>query len=148
MDRKGQSQRIPREVATDMKKREGAMQAIQKSIQDLQDDSGRKLGISVEERESHIQSTLELKVVRGMSWSTSFIALVIGIIGMLNTMMISVFERTREIGILRAIGWRRSWISQMIIAETVALSMVGSLLGVLMSLGLTSMLAAFPSPVS
>ncbi len=145
MDRKGQVNAFLVKLQPDTKKREGALQAIQKAIQDLQDESGRKLGISVEETESHIQSTLELKVVRGMSWSTSFIALVIGVIGMLNTMMISVFERTREIGILRAIGWRRSWISQMIIAETVVLSMVGSLLGVFMSLGLTSLLAAFPS---
>ena len=43
-----------------------------------------------------------------MAWSISTIALVIGAIGMLNTMIISVFERTNEIGILCAIGWRRS----------------------------------------
>lgn len=144
MDRKEQVNAFLIKLEPDAKK-EAAIQTLQTAIADLRDDQDRKLGIAVEQTEAHVQSTLELKVVRGMSWSTSIIALVIGVIGMLNTMMISVFERTREIGILRAIGWRKSWIVWMIIAETVVLAVLGSLLGVLMSLGLTFALATFPS---
>ena len=49
---------------------------------------------------------------------TSAIALVIGAVGMLNTMIMSVLERTQEIGILRAIGWRKIRIMRMILMES------------------------------
>ena len=46
-------------------------------------------------------------MARGVAWAVSAIALVIGAIGMLNTMVMSVAERIREIGTLRAIGWTK-----------------------------------------
>src|SRR6185436_4091292 len=60
---------------------------------------------------------------------TSMIALVIGAIGMMNTMMTSVLERTREIGILRAIGWRKRRVVRMVLLESVMLCVVGAVLG-------------------
>jgi putative ABC transport system permease protein len=68
--------------------------------------------------------------VRGMAAVTSLIALVIGSIGMLNTMFMSVLERTQEIGTLRAIGWRKSRVLRMILAESLLLSMIGGLVGI------------------
>ena len=65
------------------------------------------------------------------------LAVGIGAIGVMNTMVMSVFERTREIGILRAVGWRGSRIMRMIVGESLILCLVatvaGSLLGVLAS---------------
>jgi len=65
----------------------------------------------------------------------SVLAVGIGAIGVMNTMVMSVFERTREIGILRAVGWSGQRILRMIIGEAVLLcliaAVVGSALGVL-----------------
>ena len=65
------------------------------------------------------------------------LAVGIGAIGVMNTMVMSVFERTREIGILRAVGWRGSRIMRMIVGESLILCLVatvaGSALGVLAS---------------
>jgi putative ABC transport system permease protein len=81
-----------------------------------------------------------------MAWITSAIALAIGSVGMLNTMVMSVLERTQEIGILRAIGWRKKRIVQMILCESFLLSLVGAVAGVLLAMLLTRTLASF-SPV-
>src|SRR3970282_2166566 len=65
----------------------------------------------------------------------SVLAVGIGAIGVMNTMVMSVFERTREIGILRAVGWSGRRILRMIIGESLFLcliaAVIGSALGVL-----------------
>ena len=68
---------------------------------------GLGLGVSAMATEEYVATDAKIQGVIAMAWSTSAIALVIGAIGMLNTMIVSVFERTSEIGILRAIGWRK-----------------------------------------
>ena len=72
-----------------------------------------------------------------LNLAISALAVGIGAIGVMNTMVMSVFERTREIGILRAVGWRGSRILRMIIGESLFLcliaAVVGSGLGVLAS---------------
>ena len=57
------------------------------------------------------------------------ISLVVGGIGIMNIMLATVTERTREIGIRRALGAKRRDITQQFLAETVVLSVVGGLLG-------------------
>ncbi len=70
----------------------------------------------------------------------SVLAVGIGAIGVMNTMVMSVFERTREIGILRAVGWNGRRILRMIIGESlvlcVAAAAVGTALGVLATRGI------------
>lgn len=65
----------------------------------------------------------------------SVLAVGIGAIGVMNTMIMSVFERTREIGIFRAVGWSGRRILRMIITESLVLcaaaAFVGSAFGVL-----------------
>lgn len=62
------------------------------------------------------------------------LAIVIAVIGIINTLGLSVIERTREIGLLRAVGLRRSQLRRMVTLESVAISVLGAVLG--MALGL------------
>ncbi|MFD0385945.1 ABC transporter permease [Streptomyces stramineus] len=57
-------------------------------------------------------------------------AVVIAIVGVVNTLAMSVFERTREIGMLRAIGLARTGVKQMVRLESVMIAMFGAVLGV------------------
>lgn len=106
-----------------------------------------KLGKSLEATPTteFVEGTQEIQFVHAMAWVTSAVALVIGAVGMLNTMVMSVFERTREIGILRAIGWGRSRVVRMILLESVLLSLAGGILGTAGAVGLTHLLASQPA---
>jgi putative ABC transport system permease protein len=105
------------------------------------------LGPNVESKtaEDSVTSTTEIRFIRAMSWITSAIAILIGAIGMLNTMIVSVFERTHEIGILRAIGWRRWRIVRMILIESVLLSVTGGVVGTIGALVVTPVLGRHPA---
>jgi putative ABC transport system permease protein len=70
------------------------------------------------------------------------LAIVIALLGVVNTLALSITERTREIGLLRAIGMRRGQLRQMIAAESMIISVIGALLGIILGLGLGAALAA------
>jgi putative ABC transport system permease protein len=118
---------------------------VKKAINEMRNEkTGRPLGLYAQGLRDFVSSTSELKLVDNMAWLTSFIALVIGTVGVLNTMIMSVFERTREIGILRAIGWRRARVVRMILAESVLLALVGAVLGAIGAVLLTQALSMVP----
>ncbi len=70
-----------------------------------------------------------LDLLDGMAMAVAGLAVVIGGIVMTNTLFMSVFERTREIGVLRSLGWRRWQVMVMIMGEAVTLAVLGGLLG-------------------
>ncbi len=92
----------------------------------------------------HLDALPELQIAKAMAWLTSAIALVIGLFGMMNTMVMSVHERTREIGILRAVGWRPRRVLRLVLFEAIALSQLGAVVGVLGSVAILSILTRFP----
>ncbi|MFE3204853.1 ABC transporter permease [Embleya sp. NPDC059237] len=63
------------------------------------------------------------------------LAVLIAALGVVNTLTLSVVERTREIGLLRALGTSRGQIRRMVRAESLALSVYGTLLGLLLGVG-------------
>jgi len=73
------------------------------------------------------------------------ISLLVGGIGIMNIMLVSVTERTREIGIRKALGAKKRAILAQFIAESVLLSVAGGLLGIAVGIMLAEMIAAFGS---
>jgi putative ABC transport system permease protein len=88
-----------------------------------------------------VRTDTRLKLADAMAWMTSLVAIMIGGVGTLNTMLTSVHERTREIGILRAIGWPRRRIVLMILAESLCLAGAAAVLGGLAAFALTGLLS-------
>jgi putative ABC transport system permease protein len=92
-----------------------------------------------------VDTDTRLALADAMAWMTSIVATVIGTIGTLNTMMTSVHERTREIGILRAIGWPARRVVGMILLESCGLALAAAAAGGLAAIGLTWALARAPA---
>ncbi len=65
----------------------------------------------------------------------SIIALIVGAIAVANTMLMSVFERTREFGVVRAVGAKAHFLFRLVLTESVLLSLVGATFGVLLGRG-------------
>lgn len=116
------------------------IQSLCRELEAVSDDRGRSPAVSAQPLQEHVAGNLEIRVTRAMVWSMSFIALVIGAVSTLNTMMISVFERTREIGTLLAVGWSRARIGAMVLEEAVLLSCAGIVVGLLMSIAVLPLL--------
>ena len=77
-----------------------------------------------------VSSSQGFRIARATSWSTSLLAIIVGILGVMNTMLMTVFERTHEIGILLAVGWKPRRIVYMVLCESALLGLLGGLVGV------------------
>ena len=75
----------------------------------------------------------DINNVNALLGSISFLAILVGGVGVLNTMLMSVLERTREIGVLRALGWRRRRVLGLIISEALLLGFIGGILGIIVA---------------
>ena len=89
-----------------------------------------------------------VRLAHASAWGTSSIALLIGILGIANTMAMSVFERTRELGILRALGWKRWQVLMLIQMEAAVLGLGGGILGIALGWCALHVLAALPQTAS
>ncbi|MBN1452890.1 MAG: ABC transporter permease [Anaerolineales bacterium] len=91
------------------------------------------------------QNLPDIQNFQVLAGAISFIGLLAGALGTMNTMLMSVFERTREIGTLRALGWRQRQVVGMIVGESFALGLIGGLVGVGLATGLVALLNLAPA---
>ena len=78
----------------------------------------------------------------GLVYVLLALAVFVALIGIVNTLMLSVFERTREIGLLRAVGMKRRQVRAMIRSEAVIVALFGAVVGIVVGAGLGIALAS------
>src|SRR6266581_4699036 len=93
----------------------------------------------------HLAHTEGYRVINAMSWGTSLLAILVGVLGVMNTMLMTVFERTHEICVLLAVGWTRGRILRMILYESALLGLFGGVVGVAIGAIGVQVLSATPA---
>lgn len=83
-----------------------------------------------------VQQNAVVKLSKAMSGATILIASLVGALVVFNTMLMSVSERTREVGLLLALGWHKRTVVRLIVSESILLALGGGLLGILLGSGL------------
>jgi putative ABC transport system permease protein len=108
--------------------------AAQKSVTDA---LARYPNVQVQTRGQFEQTqTASVNQLLGLVYALLGLAVLIALIGIVNTLMLSVFERTREIGLLRAVGMRRRQVRVMIRSEAVILAIFGAIIGIVIGTGM------------
>jgi len=124
-------------------KDKAAVEEIARQVKEIGEKKGSR--VKAMPTAEFIKSLTEIRLAKSMAWITSSIALLIGFFGIMNTMVMSVNERTREIGILRAVGWKVGRIIRMILVESVLLSLVGAVFGVIGAVLVVHLLTRVPT---
>jgi putative ABC transport system permease protein len=83
-----------------------------------------------------------IQTIESGSWAVTLIALLIGGVMVVATMMKSVSDRTREIGVLKAVGWDKRRILRLIIGESMILAAIGTFIGLIIGLGIAEVLTS------
>lgn len=102
---------------------------------DVTDVAAQYLTLSVLDADEYTsQQTSQINTVLGLLYALLGLSLVIATLGVVNTLALSVVERTREIGLLRAIGLDRGQLRRVVTIESVATTVFGALLGIALGL--------------
>jgi putative ABC transport system permease protein len=101
--------------------------------------------VSVSMAADFIENTADIQNMRAMLGAIFVLAILVGGVVVTNTMVMAVLERTREIGTLRALGWRQVRVLWMILSESLLLSLIAAGLGLLVGIGFTGGLRAIPA---
>jgi putative ABC transport system permease protein len=91
--------------------------------------------VDVQTRDEFTAAQLEdLETALNMVYALLTLSVLVSLLGIVNTLVLSVFERTRELGMLRAIGMSRRQVRRMIRHESVATTLIGATLGIAVGL--------------
>ncbi|MGW8551894.1 ABC transporter permease [Streptomyces tubercidicus] len=111
-----------------VKAQDGPSEELEKQIRHTLGDSPL---LKVQDRaDLRKENAATINTVLNVSYGLLGMAVIIAVVGVVNTLAMSVFERTREIGMLRAIGLARSGIKQMVRLESVVIALFGAGLGI------------------
>jgi putative ABC transport system permease protein len=100
--------------------------------------------VAVSTTATYIEDSSDIQNTKAMMGAIFALAILVGGVVVTNTMAMAVMERTREIGTLRAIGWRQSRVLWMILSESLLLSLIAAGLGILVGVGLSAAMQAIP----
>jgi ABC-type antimicrobial peptide transport system permease subunit len=117
---------------TDTTATQQAVDAIHAAL--LKNHGGQEDFTVLKQDESLAVANTILNLITGLIAGIAAISLIVGGIGIMNIMLVSVIERTREIGIRKAIGATNRQILSQFMVESLVLSVVGAILGVLISI--------------
>ncbi|MGI6153259.1 MAG: ABC transporter permease [Christensenellaceae bacterium] len=132
-------------LAKDIDHVESAMNRIRSTLEYVMDDPGAYL---LEDAGSRIEAATEsARTMKMLLMSVAVIVFVVGGIGIMNVLFVSVKERTREIGILKALGGSRRDIMLQFLLESVMISLFGGVVGILLSLVLMPLMNFTDIPV-
>ncbi len=87
----------------------------------------------------------DYQLITAADTGATIVAVIIGAVIVMNTMLLSLFERTREFGVLRSVGWPRRRLVELIMGEALVISILGAAIGVGLAYTLTRILARLPS---
>ncbi|GAA2180290.1 ABC transporter permease [Brooklawnia cerclae] len=91
--------------------------------------------VTVLDKEEYVdQQTAQIDSMLNMVYALLALAIVIAVLGIINTLVLSTIERTRELGLLRAVGMKRGQIRLMVTLESVSIAVLGATLGMILGL--------------
>ena len=128
MDRSGLVSELQIRAANSVRD-DANLSSLCRKIESLRDEHQNLLGLKAQPTHEFVESATESIFGTAMAWGTSAIVLIMSFLGMLNTMLMSVMERTRELGILRAVGWTRARVVRMILGESIVISLIAAVFG-------------------
>ncbi len=102
-------------------------------------------GTAASPARDYVASDIQIRLSRAMAGTTAIVAFFLGAVGMLNTMLMAIFERTRELGLLRAVGWKRGRVLALVLGESLLLALAGSVLGCVFAVISMRILTMFPT---
>jgi putative ABC transport system permease protein len=101
--------------------------------------------LTVTKSEDVMRNDTLIGLLTAVSSSMAWVALLMGVLMVLNTLLMAVLERTREIGILSAIGWSKQRIMGALVIEGFILSTLGSVAGIVIGIAGSELLSAIPA---
>ena len=103
-----------------------------------EDEVAKRINLTVSGVEARSSAAMSeqigdfLSIIETVTWAISALAAIVGGVGIANTMLMSVIERTKEIGVFKAVGWSNADVMKTILLEGLILGFLGGAIGILL----------------